>query len=73
MRWELATRTFAYTWLPDPVIDAPTEIFVPAVQYPDGYRVELSAGTYDEEPKRGTLVVKVADERELVTLRLRPA
>jgi hypothetical protein len=37
MRWELATRTFAYTWLPGPTIDAPTEIFVPAVQYPDGY------------------------------------
>ena len=73
MRWELATRTFAYTWLPDPAIDAPTEIFVPAVQYPDGYRVELSAGTYREEPERCALVIEVADERERVTLHLRPA
>ena len=73
MRWELATRTFAYTWLPDPTIDAPTQIFVPAVQYPDGYRVELSAGAYREEPERCALVIAVADERELVMLRLRPA
>jgi hypothetical protein len=46
---------------------------VPAVQYPDGYRVELSAGTYREEPERCALVIEVADEREPVTLRLRPA
>ena len=35
MRWELATRTFDFTWQPDPAIDAPTEIFVPALHYPD--------------------------------------
>jgi glycosyl hydrolase family 5 len=36
MRWELATRSFEYTWQADPAIDAPTEVFVPAVQYPNG-------------------------------------
>jgi hypothetical protein len=73
MRWELATRTFEFTWLPDPAIDVPTEIFVPTVQYPDGYRVELSGGAYRQEPEYFRLLVETADQHEPVTLRLRPA
>jgi hypothetical protein len=73
MRWELATRTFEFTWQPDPAIAAPTEIFVPALHYPDGYRVELSAGTYRQEPEHFRLLVEPSDDREPVTLRLRPA
>jgi hypothetical protein len=73
MRWDLATRTFEYTWQPDPAIDAPTEIFVPAVQYPDGYRIELSAGSYRQEPEQFRLLLETLDLKEPVTLRLLPA
>ena len=73
MRWDLATRTFEFTWQPDPAIDAPTEIFVPALQYPEGYHVELSAGGYRREPDRSRLLVETVDRSEPVTLRLRPA
>ncbi len=73
MRWELATRTFEFTWQPDPAIDTPTEIFVPALQYPEGYRVELSAGTYRQEPEHFRLLIETAGHSEPVTLRLRPA
>lgn len=73
MRWDLATRTFEFTWRPDPAIDAPTEIFVPAAQYPGGYRAELSAGSYRQEPKSFRLLIETAGQREPVTLRLRPA
>jgi len=73
MRWDLATRTFEFTWRPNPEIDAPTEIFVPAVQYPDGYRVECSAGTYRQEPEHFRLLVETPGQTEPVTLRLRPA
>lgn len=73
MRWDLATRTFEFTWQPDPAVAAPTEIFVPAVQYPDGYRVELSAGRHRQEPERLRLLIETGDARDAVTLRLRPA
>jgi hypothetical protein len=29
---------------------APTEIYVPAYQYPDGYDIETSAGFFTKEP-----------------------
>jgi hypothetical protein len=73
MRWDLATRTFEFTRQPDPAIDAPTEIFVPAVQYPEGYGVELSAGTYRQEREDFCLLMETHDHSKPVTLRLRPA
>jgi hypothetical protein len=73
MRWDLATRTFEFTWLPDPSITASTEIFVPNVHYPDGYRVELSAGSYRQELEHFRLLVDTLDQSGPVTLRLRPA
>ena len=73
MRWDLATRTFEFTWLPDPSITASTEIFVPSVHYPDGYRVELSAGSARQEPEHFRLLVDTLDQTGPVILRLRPA
>jgi hypothetical protein len=43
------------------------------VQYPDGYRVELSVGSYHQEPKHFRLLIETTDQRAPVTLRLRPA
>jgi hypothetical protein len=73
MRWDLATRTFTYTWQADPAVAAPTEIFVPTLQYPSGHRVELSAGSYRQEPERFSLLIETGDTRGPVTLSLRPA
>lgn len=52
MEFELETKTFEYTFENDPTVNAPTEIFVPGYQYPDGIHAEVSddsAFTYDEE------------------------
>ncbi len=46
MRFDPATRTFTLEYRGDPEINAPTEIFIPAVQYPNGYKVTLSDGEY---------------------------
>ncbi|HEY5756194.1 MAG TPA: cellulase family glycosylhydrolase [Steroidobacter sp.] len=40
MAFDLASGEFTLTFEVDPRIDAPTEIFVPRRQYPDGYTVE---------------------------------
>jgi hypothetical protein len=73
MRWDLTTRIFEFTWQPDPSITAPTEIVVPPLQYPHGYRIELSTGTYRQEPERFRLLIETPHASELVTLRLQPA
>ena len=73
MRWELETRTFEFSWIPDPAISAPTEVTVPNAAYPDGYTVELSAGTHRLEPDQLRLLIETGAGTDPVTLRLRPA
>jgi hypothetical protein len=57
MGFDLATRTFVLEFQPDPQVTAPTEIFVPDFQYPNGYRVEVSDGTYHMDTNTMTLTV----------------
>lgn len=73
MRFDLATKIFELTFKPDPSITAPTVIFVPAYQYPDGYEVETTAGTVTKEPEQMRLLVDTSGAHEPVTVRLRPA
>jgi hypothetical protein len=52
-------RRFQLSFRHDEAVEAPTEIYVPRLQYPDGYLVEVSDGRY-----------QVADETQ--TLRYHP-
>jgi hypothetical protein len=57
MRFSLATRVFELEFQSDPQVSAPTEIFVPDLQYPYGFEVELSDGRYDiDTPAQMVLV-----------------
>ncbi len=47
LAFNFLTRRFECTFRHDPAVTAPTEIFVPLVQYPHGCRVEVSDGSYD--------------------------
>ncbi len=40
-RFDRSTATFECTWKEDPAITAPSRVFIPALWFPDGYRVEL--------------------------------
>jgi hypothetical protein len=44
MAFDVGSGEFSLTFDAEPVIDAPTQIFVPAIQYPRGYEVVTSAG-----------------------------
>ncbi|MEP7189971.1 MAG: hypothetical protein ABI901_12340, partial [Roseiflexaceae bacterium] len=46
MRFDQRRRVFEYTFRHDPAVTAPTELFMPNVQYPHGYQVTVSDGTY---------------------------
>jgi hypothetical protein len=47
MSFDYRRRVFEYTFRHDPAIGAPTELFVPNIQYPNGYAVTVSDGTYE--------------------------
>ncbi len=66
------TRTFELEVESDPEVAAPTVVFVPRVQYPNGVRVEVSAGETSHDEKRQRLEWQT-DVRGRVTLRMTPA
>jgi len=72
MRFDLATRTFELVFRANLRIHAPTEIFVPRLQYPDGYDVTLSAGTYERAEERQLLIVHGPESESEVALKIAP-
>jgi hypothetical protein len=73
MSFDLVSGDFALTFDADPAIDLPTEIFVPAIQYPRGYVVLASAGSV-ERSDDGTLLTVACRTAGRVTVRIaRPA
>ena len=47
MRFDRKTRRFEFEFCHDASIAAPTVIFVPHYQYPHGYHVKVSDGTFE--------------------------
>jgi hypothetical protein len=72
MHFDLPTRTFELEFRHDAAVTVPTEIFVPEYQYPAGYAVELSDGTYQVDRPAQTLLVQHTLARPTHTVRLRP-
>jgi hypothetical protein len=61
MRFDSRRGRFLLRYRPDPSIQAPTEIFLPELQFPGGYRVETEGCTVEPgEPgaRRGCLLVR---------------
>jgi len=46
MSYDVEQRTFELVFRHDPAVQAPTEIYVPSLHYPRGYRVEVSDGEF---------------------------
>jgi hypothetical protein len=72
--FDIKSRVFELQFRHDPAIDKPTEVFIPAYQYPRGYAVKLSDGSsvrdaanqlliYTHSPDRDTHIVKVTPRR----------
>jgi len=72
MSFDLRRRVFEFEFQHDPSVTAPTEIFVPNYQYPEGYDVELSDGTYQIDRQKQVLAVHHAADRGIHAVRIRP-
>jgi hypothetical protein len=70
MAFDLKSKAFTFAFQHDATITAPTELFVPNYQYPQGYTVEVSDGTVDIERERQVLRYHHTTTRDIHTIRL---
>ncbi len=63
MAFDIRRRRFEFTFRHNPAIIAATEIYIPANQYPQGYRVEVSDGTYEIKSEEQLLVYRQGTDR----------
>ena len=73
MSFDMKSRAFELVFRHDPRAGAPTEIFVPRLQYPHGVRVEVSDGVWEEHPERQALEYRHGTDRQEHALKIRPA
>jgi hypothetical protein len=73
MRFDYKTGAFEFSFRHDPGVKAPTELFVPNLQYPNGYDVEVSDGTYETDRSSQRMLYRHSFGQDLhyVTLRRR--
>ncbi|HEY3345628.1 MAG TPA: cellulase family glycosylhydrolase [Anaerolineaceae bacterium] len=70
--FDMRRRTFEYVFRHDPAISAPTEIFVPQIQYPRGCVVSVSDGQFEMDAAEQMLRFWHSDERVEHTIRVKP-
>jgi hypothetical protein len=71
MSFDIKRKLFEFEFRHDATIKAPTEIFVPNYQYPNGYTVEVTGGTY-ETSKNQTLTYHPTSGPGVHTICVRP-
>ena len=72
MSFNIKTKEFKFEFRHDPAVHAPTEIFVPRLQYPDGISVDISDGTYEVDNEGQRLLYHHERELEIHNLRFNP-
>jgi len=72
MKFDLRTRVFVAEFAPDPTVAAPTIVFVPHYQYPDGYVVEAPGGSYKKDAVTQSLIYSHTAEGGVARIRISP-
>ncbi len=63
-------QAFEMEFQHDNQVAAPTEVFVPNLQYPHGYQVSVSDGSFETKPSDQTLIYRHSAERETHIIRI---
>jgi len=72
MSFDVRRRVFEYAFRHDPQVTEPSLVFVPDYQYPKGYRVEVTDGSYEARSDEQILGYRHSLERELHIVRVKP-
>jgi hypothetical protein len=73
MAFDYRRRRFFFAFRHDPAVEAPTDIFVPELQYPHGCRVEVSDGHFTLDLAAQRLVYRHTRERPIHRVALEPS
>jgi hypothetical protein len=71
MVFDIKRGIFEFEFRHDSTVSAPTEIFVPNYQYPDGCVVEVSDGTYEVDRESQILIYRHSAEQAVHRIRIR--
>ena len=72
MSFDIRSRVFEFVFRHDPKVTEPSLIFVPDYQYPQGYRVEVTDGSYEARPEEQILAYRHSTEQETHVIRVKP-
>jgi len=73
MEFDRGSRRFTFEFRHDPACDAPTEIYLPSIQFGEGCRVELSDGSYRLDASAQVLEYRHSDARRIHRIAVSPA
>lgn len=73
LSFEMKHRIFQYEFRHDPRVSAPTELFVPRFQYPDGYQVQVSDGRWESDCASQILCYWHTLDRDSHAVRISPS
>ncbi|MBN1486562.1 MAG: cellulase family glycosylhydrolase [Anaerolineae bacterium] len=70
MTFDIKKRAFAFEFRHDPTLRDPTEFFIPNLQYPEGYVIEVSDGYYTMNIEEQTLLYYHSFKRDTHLVRV---
>ncbi len=73
LSFNLKKRVLEFAFRHDPQVNEPTEIFVPNLQFPEGYRVKVSDGRFEMKPEDQRVLYWHTLQRSEHTVRIEPA
>ena len=73
MTFDIQRKVFEFEFRHDTTIAAPTELFVPNYQYPRGYAIEVSDGSYEIDRERQVVVYRHTETRDVHKIRVLPS
>ena len=71
MRFDRRRGDFRFRYVPDHAVSAPTEIFVPTLQFPHGFHVDVEGARIDIDGKDSLVLVWADEDASEVIVRIR--
>jgi hypothetical protein len=72
LHFDPTRRAFEFEFRHDPKVTAPTELFLPDLQYPEGFVVDVTDGSYEFDRSRQMLLYRHAVARDTHRIRVSP-
>jgi hypothetical protein len=73
MEFRAASKEFFFRYEPDVTIDEPSELFIPHYHYPDGYEVNISAGSFKRDTPNQRLLLYHSYQEDVHSVIVSPA